>query len=127
MWHSESLWTRWSTSIRANELTSYCHNRGPTHAPAQNNPGENPFQASAHTPKKINTLLTPLDVNNNFAPLVGLDLLNKNPNGPLGSGAAINGANASNPFRLTPSQGLTADQGHNDLPEQIADDNGKMD
>jgi phospholipase C len=66
-------------------------------------------------------------VNNHFVPLAGLDLINKNPNGPLGSGAAINGADASNPFRLSPAQALTSDQGHNDLPEQLADDNGKMD
>jgi phospholipase C len=108
------------------ENVSFDHYFG-TYPNAQNNPGENPFNASAHTPKSINTLLTPLNVNNDFAPLAGIDLINKNPNGPLGSGAAINGANASNPFRLTPAQGLTADQGHNDLPEQIADDNGKMD
>jgi len=108
------------------ENVSFDHYFG-TYPSAQNNPGESPFHASSRTPKRINTLLTPLDVNNDFVPLAGLDLINKNPNGPLGSGAAINGANASNPFRLTPAQGLTADQGHNDLPEQIADDNGKMD
>src|SRR6202035_5203977 len=34
---------------------------------------------------------------------------------------------ASNPFRLSPSQALTADQGHNESPEQSAYDNGKMD
>src|ERR1700692_1013856 len=108
------------------ENGSFDHYFG-TYPNAQNRRGDNPFQASAPTPKTINTLLTPLDVNNKFVPLTGLDLINKNPNGPLGSGAAINGANASNPFRLTPAQGLTADQGHHDLPEQIADDNGKMD
>ena len=43
--------------------------------------------AAPRTPKSINTLLTPLDVNNHFVPLTGLDLINKNPNGPLGSGA----------------------------------------
>src|SRR3984957_8582064 len=71
------------------ENVSFDHYFG-TYPNAQNNPRENPFQASAHTPKNINTLLTPLDVNNNFVPLVGLDLINKNPNGPLGSGAAVN-------------------------------------
>jgi phospholipase C len=108
------------------ENVSFDHYFG-TYPQAQNNPGETPFHASSRTPKSINTLLTPLDVNHHFVPLTGLDLVNKNPNGPLGSGAAINGANASNPIRLTPTQGLTADQGHNDLPEQTADDNGKMD
>jgi phospholipase C len=98
-----------------------------TYPLAQNKPGETPFHASAHTPKSINTLVTPLDVNHHFLPLTGVDLINKNPNGPLGSGAAVNGADASNPFRLSPAQALTADQGHNDLPEQLAYDNGKMD
>jgi phospholipase C len=108
------------------ENVSFDHYFG-TYPSAQNNAGETPFHASPRTPKGINTLLTPLDVNNHFAPLPGLDLINKNPNSPLGSGAAINGADASNPFRLTPAQALTSDQGHNDLPEQLADDNGKMD
>ena len=108
------------------ENVSFDHYFG-TYPNAQNNAGEAPFHASPRTPKSINTLLTPLDVNNHFVPLSGLDLLNNNPNGPLGSGAAINGADASNPFRLTPTQGLTSDQGHNDLPEQSADDNGRMD
>jgi phospholipase C len=108
------------------ENVSFDHYFG-TYPNAQNNAGETQFHASSHTPKSINTLLTPLNVNNHFTPLTGIDLINKNPNGPLGSGAAINGANASNPFRLAPTQGLTADQGHNDLPEQQADDNGKMD
>jgi phospholipase C len=108
------------------ENVSFDHYFG-TYPTAQNNPGETPFYASPRTPQSINTLLTPLDVNNNFVPLTGIDLINKNPNGPLGSGAAINGTDASNPFRLTPAQALTSDQGHNDLPEQLADDNGKMD
>jgi phospholipase C len=108
------------------ENVSFDHYFG-TYPMAQNNPGETPFHASSHTPKSINTLLTPLDVNNHFVPLAGLDLIHNNPNGPLGSGAAINGADASNPFRLAPAQALTSDQGHNDLPEQLADDNGKMD
>jgi phospholipase C len=107
------------------ENVSFDHYFG-TYPNATNSDGT-PFRASPRTPKSINNLLTPLNVNNHFVPLVGVDLINKNPNGPLGSGATINGANASNPFRLTSLQGLTADQGHNDLPEQTADDNGKMD
>src|ERR1700731_2566075 len=108
------------------ENVSFDHYFG-TYPNAQNNPGETPFHASSRTPKSINTLLTPLDVNNNFQPLTGLDLIKNNPNGPLGSGAAKNLANASNPFRLSPAQALTSDQGHNDLPEQQAADQGKMD
>src|ERR1700730_6766693 len=91
------------------ENVSFDHYFG-TYPVAQNLTGETPFNASKHTPKSINTLLTPLDVTNHFAPLAGVDLVNKNPNGPLGSGAAINGADASNPFRLAPSQALTTDQ-----------------
>ena len=94
---------------------------------ALNHPGETPFAASETTPKSINNLLTPLDVNNSFAPLEGVDLMGKNPNGPLGSGAAINGSDASNPFRLSPAQARTSSQDHEDLAEQLADDNGKMD
>jgi phospholipase C len=108
------------------ENVSFDHYFG-TYPVAQNNPGETPFTAKESTPKSINTLLNPLDVNNNFQPLTGLDLIGANPNGPLGSGAKINGADASNPFRLSPAQALTSDQGHNDLPEQLAADNGKMD
>jgi len=78
------------------ENVSFDHYFG-TYPVAQNNPGETPFKASPHTPTSINTLVTPLDVNNQFVPLTGLDLINMNPNGPLGSGAAINGANPSLP------------------------------
>ena len=77
-------------------------------------------------PGNINNLLTPLDVNNGFAPLEGVDLMSK-PDGPFGSGAAINGSDASNPFRLSPAQARTSSQDHKDLAEQLADDNGKMD
>jgi phospholipase C len=108
------------------ENVSFDHYFG-TYPNAQNNAGETPFHASPSTPMSINNLLMPLDVNNHFVPLAGVDLINNNPNGPTGSGAAINGANASNPFRLLPTQGLTSDQGHNYLPEQLSDDNGKMD
>ena len=38
-----------------------------------------------------------------------------------------NGTDAANPFRLSPSQASTADQGHNDMPEQAAYNNGQMD
>jgi phospholipase C len=108
------------------ENVSFDHYFG-TYPTAQNNPGETPFAAKESTPKNVNTLLNPLDASNNFLPLKGLDLIAVNPNGPLGSGAKINGADASNPFRLSPAQALTSDQGHNDLPEQLAADNGKMD
>jgi phospholipase C len=107
------------------ENVSFDHYFG-TYPTAQNKPGETPFHARPKTPT-TNNLITPLDPNNNFAPIAGIDLLNNNPNGPTGSGAAQNGAAASNPFRLAPSQALTADQGHNESPEESAYDNGKMD
>jgi phospholipase C len=107
------------------ENVSYDHYFG-TYPHALNLPGETAFHASYLTPIN-NNLLTPLDPDNNFSPLSGLDLINNNPNGPTGSGAALNGAGASNPFRLAPAQALTSDQGHNESPEESAYDNGKMD
>jgi len=107
------------------ENVSYDHYFG-TYPNALNLSGETPFHAAPGTPKN-NNLVTPLDPNSNFVPIGGLDLLNNNPNGPTGSGAAQNGANATNPFRLSPAQALTADQGHNESPEESAYDNGKMD
>ncbi|MEA2992968.1 MAG: phospholipase [Alphaproteobacteria bacterium] len=110
------------------ENVSFDHYFG-TYPAAQNNPGETPFKASPRTPKGINNLVTPLNVNNNFVPLVGIDLLNNNPNNnPAAPGnGKTNGAGASNPFRLSPAQALTADQGHNESPEESAYNNGKMD
>jgi len=108
------------------ENVSFDHYFG-TYPNALNLAGETPFKASPRTPKSINTLVAPLDPTNHFAPIAGIDLINNNPNGPGGSGAAANGAAASNPFRLAPSQALTADQGHNESPEESAYDNGKMD
>ncbi|MGA8170882.1 MAG: alkaline phosphatase family protein, partial [Methylocystis sp.] len=108
------------------ENVSFDHYFG-SYPNALNNLGETRFVALAATPRSINNLLTPLDADNRFAPLEGLDLIGKNPNGPLGSGAAINGSDASNPFRLSPAQARTSSQDHEDLAEQLADDNGKMD
>jgi phospholipase C len=112
------------------ENVSFDHYFG-TYPNALNLSGETPFTASKRTPK-VNTLANPLDVNNNFGPLAGVDLLNNNPNNNPNAPAApdnakTNGAGASNPFRLSPSQALTADQGHNESPEESAYDNGKMD
>ena len=112
------------------ENVSFDHYFG-TYPKALNLAGETPFAASRHTPK-VNNLANPLDVNNNFVPLAGVDLLNHNPNSNPNAPAApnnskINGAGASNPFRLSPSQALTADQGHNESPEESAYNNGRMD
>src|SRR5262249_52981279 len=61
------------------ENVSYDHYFG-TYPHAQNNAGETPFNPKKHTPTN-NNLLTPLDVNNHFQPLVGVELINHNPNG----------------------------------------------
>jgi phospholipase C len=112
------------------ENISYDHYFG-TYPNAMNLPGETPFKAKHHTPVN-NNLLTPLDVNHHFKPLDGPNLLTNNPNANANAPAApnnqrTNGANAANPFRLSPSQAGTADQGHNDMPEQAAYNNGNMD
>ncbi|MGZ3294528.1 MAG: alkaline phosphatase family protein [Xanthobacteraceae bacterium] len=112
------------------ENVSFDHYFG-TYPNALNLSGETKFMASPRTPK-VNSLATPLDVNHHFAPLAGLDLLNNNPNSNPTNPAApnnskINGTGASNPFRLSPSQALTADQGHNESPEESAYNNGRMD
>jgi phospholipase C len=110
------------------ENVSFDHYFG-TYPNAQNNPGEQPFHASPTTPTSINTLQTPLDTTHGFVPLIGVDLINHNPNSnPAAPGnGRTNGTNAANPFRLSPGQAVTADQGHNESPEESAYDNGKMD
>jgi phospholipase C len=112
------------------ENISYDHYFG-TYPNAMNLPGETPFKAKRHTPLN-NNLVAPLDVNHGFRPLGGPNLLtnnpNANPNAPVApNNSRQNGANAANPFRLSPSQAATADQGHNDMPEQAAYNNGNMD
>jgi phospholipase C len=118
------------------ENVSFDHYFG-TYPNALNLSGETPFKPSPRTPK-VNNLVNPLDVNHDFKLLSGVDLLSNNPNSvatnpvnpvpPLTGGVANkNGSNASNPFRLSPAQALTADQGHNESPEESAYDNGHMD
>jgi len=112
------------------ENVSFDHYFG-TYPNALNLSGETPFMASPRTPR-VNNLVNPLDVNHNFRSLAGVDLLHNNPNSNPTNPAApnnskINGTGASNPFRLSPSQALTADQGHNEGPEESAYNNGRMD
>ena len=112
------------------ENVSFDHYFG-TYPKALNLSGETRFTASPRTPK-VNNLVNPLDVNHHFGPLAGVDLINNNPNSNPTNPAApnnskINGTGASNPFRLSPSQALTADQGHNESPEESAYNNGRMD
>jgi phospholipase C len=102
-----------------------------TYPKAANLTDETPFTAKQNTPK-VNNLVNPLDVNNNFAPLAGVNLLtnnpNNNPNAPVApNNNKLNGSGASNPIRLSPSQALTNDQGHNEGPEESAYNNGNMD
>ena len=109
------------------ENVSFDHYFG-TYPNALNLTGETPFKAKSNTPK-VNNLVTPLDVNHDFKALAGVDLINNNPNSnPSAPGnGKVNGAGASNPFRLSPAQAGTNDQGHNESPEESAYDNGKMD
>jgi len=72
------------------------------HVPQGREPaGETAFRAAAGTPVP-NNLSAPLDVNNGFAPVPGVDLMNNNPN----LTNATNGTDAANPFRLSPAQGV---------------------
>lgn len=88
------------------ENISFDHYFG-TYPNALNLPNETKFAAAAGTSTPAG--LTP-----------GLMTANPNLN-------AANGAGASNPFRLSPAQAVTADQDHGYTDEQLAYDNGKMD
>jgi phospholipase C len=113
------------------ENVSFDHYFG-TYPTAANLPGDDPWHASPKTPTSINNLVTPLDTTKGFVPLMGVDLINNNPNNNPnapgnGSPPRFNGAGAANPFRLSPAQAATNDQGHNESPEESAYDNTKMD
>jgi phospholipase C len=112
------------------ENISYDHYFG-TYPNAMNLPDETPFKAKANTPLN-NNLVTPLDVNHNFKRINEPNLLTDNPNANQNAPVAPNnsrhnGTDAANPFRLSPSQASTADQGHNGMPEQAAYNNFNMD
>jgi phospholipase C len=109
------------------ENISFDHYFG-TYPNATNPSGEPAFPVPKTAPTNgVNNLQTPLDPTNAFAAIANPVLLTNNPNSSTGSGSVGNGANASNPFRLDPSQAATADQDHSYTPEQQASDNGKMD
>ena len=99
---------------------------------AETIPHETPFKASRRTPSN-NNLVTPLDVDNGFVPLAGVDLHPTTIQTAIPSRAGApnngsqNGAGASNPFRLSPAQAVINDQGHNYTPEQEAYNNGLLD
>jgi phospholipase C len=103
------------------ENVSFDHYFG-TYPTAQNNPGDTAFTAAPGTPVP-NGLVSPLDPTHGFTALGGPSLLTANPN----ASATGNGAGASNPFRLAAEFAETSSQGHNYMPEQQADDNGRMD
>jgi phospholipase C len=88
------------------ENVSFDHYFG-SYPSARNLKGESPFYAASGTPSV-----------NGFSPA----LLNFNPNTN-----PANGAGATNPFRLAPSQASTADQDHDYTPEQQAFDGGVLD
>jgi phospholipase C len=90
------------------ENISFDHYFG-TYPTATNPKGEPRFVAAPGTPSI-----------NGFTPA----LLNNNPNA---TNTTLNGAGASNPFRLDRSQAATADQDHNYGPEQQAFHGGLMD
>ena len=105
-----------------NENISFDHYFA-TYPHAMNLAGETGFAALTGTPA-ANNLMTPLDVNNAFAPISGSVLLTNNPNF---ANTTVNGAGAANPFRLSPNQAATSDQGHSYQPEQEASNTGLMD
>jgi phospholipase C len=91
------------------ENISFDHYFG-TYPNAANLPGETKFTAATGTPTNVANYTT------------SPSLLTVNPNLSI-----ANGAGAANPFRLSPSQAGTGDQGHNYQPEQTAFHGGKMD
>jgi phospholipase C len=114
------------------ENVSFDHYFG-TYPLASNSDGTTFFPAAGTY--IVNNLLTPLDPSNGFM-LTPQNLLILNPNNvsanPSGPAAGLcanapNGMGAANPFRLSHSQAVTADQGHNYDPEQGAYDGGQMD
>jgi len=96
------------------ENESFDHYFG-TYPYAANVPGDGtPFVAKPGTPK-VNGLYTKITKNGPVGPL-----LTDNPNTDADG-------NHYNPQRLTHSEALTSDQNHSYTPEQLAEDNGKMD
>ena len=96
------------------ENISFDHYFG-TYPNAVNTPGEPQFTPVAGTPIPNNYVSNP-------------SLLTQNPNlATNGTVNSLNGAFASNPFRLGRAQALTASQDHNYSDEQKAFDGGKMD
>jgi len=91
-----------------NENISFDHYFG-TYPYATNPAGEPQFHAASGTPA-VNGL--------------NRGLLTRNPNLVNSS---VNGAGATNPFRLDRSEAATADQDHDYTPEQLAFDHGLMD
>jgi phospholipase C len=92
-----------------NENRSFDHYFG-TYPNALNPEGEPRFEPAKNTPAANNLLTSPA-------------LLDNNPNATN----TLNGAGASNPFRLDRTQANTNDQNHAYTAEQKAFDGGKLD
>jgi phospholipase C len=93
-----------------NENISFDHYFGTYPNAANLSTDASKFTAATGTPTNVANYVT------------SPDLLTANPNLNI-----VNGAGATNPFRLDPSQAGTNDQDHNYGPEQTAFDGGKMD
>ena len=93
-----------------NENISFDHYFGTYPNAANLSTNASKFTAAAGTPTNIANYVT------------SPSLLTANPNLNI-----VNGAGATNPFRLDPEQAGTNDQDHNYGPEQTAFDGGKMD
>ena len=113
------------------ENISYDHYFG-TYPNAKNNPGETPFKASRHTPIN-NNLVTPLDVNHRLQAARRRKPAHQQPEQQPQRArrseqpeAQRRGRRQSVPA-VAKRRRSTADQGHNDMPEQAAYNNGNMD
>jgi phospholipase C len=93
-----------------NENVSFDHYFGTYPNAANLSTDSSKFTAATGTPTNISNYVT------------SPDLLTANPNLNI-----VNGAGATNPFRLDASEAGTNDQDHNYGPEQTAFDGGKMD
>lgn len=106
------------------ENISFDHYYG-TYPHSANPPGQPRFTALANTPAVYGLNAT---TNPNFPSQTYANLLTNNPNAQNASNTGCYSlAGSCNPFRLNRNQALTADQNHNDGPEQESFNHGNMD
>ena len=106
------------------ENISFDHYFG-TYPHAVNAPGQPRFSPSANTPATygLNATTNPNNPSQTFS-----NLLTHNPNAQNPANSSCFGLSGGcNPFRLNRNQALTADQNHNDGPEQESFNHGNMD